>query len=1046
MSTRAILVLGMHRSGTSAVAGVLGLAGAHVGDADELLPAHETDNPRGYFERPALNALHDDLLSCTGHAWNRVAYHDASRIDVTSCGISLHKLKSLVESVGAGPLPWLAKDPRACLLMPEWNRLVPDAAYVVVVRDPREIAGSMIHGARGTFTSRFVIALWEKYLRAALAGLRGRQAVFVDYATLLQSPLEQSQRLVSALRARSVEGVVTPTSDQLAAFLSVHLNRSRTSITTLINDSQQQLYDWLTAQSQAPGNVSVEGFPDLPAPDAELAEFEAAFDYHLNHGKFLAADETNKQLRAIDARLADHSSERERWAAALETERHRADTAQIDAASQRTERHRAETEVIVLRSELESANRQSEHLAVELNRTEHARAQQHHDSEIALDRSRRHIEALEATVNALRSSLSWRLTAPLRWLGAPSRGVAQSEPFLYRLYYRMPGLSAARKRSLILWLHRRAPWLTRNTLSYKLYEQTQTLIRDREQSLHRRVNQQRMTEPRAREMISSISDPPLISIVMPVYNVDRRWLLAAVESVRRQFYPNWELCITDDASPREETQKTLQEIEAFGDSRIKIRRLDENLGIAGASNAALEIATGEFVGLLDNDDELTRDALLEVALRITSDNPDLIYSDEDKLDENGNNVEPYFKSDYSPDYLLCNNYICHFSVIRRQLFIEAGAFQPGFDGAQDFDLMLRVCERAKSVVHIPKILYHWRKIPGSTAATSAGKPYTHEAGRRAVAAALQRRAVAGESQSGPFPNTYRVRRDIGGEPLISILIPFRDKGSLLDKCLDSILAKTDYANFEIVGIDNGSVDRATHRLKDRMSQRDARVRFIQYDAPFNFSAINNFAVKHARGEHLVFLNNDTEVISGEWLRAMLEHSQRADVGVVGAKLLYADNTIQHAGVILGLGGMAGHSHLMSPAHHHGYFSRPQLIQNVSAVTFACAMTRKTVFEELHGLNETELAIAFNDVDYCLRAREAGYLIVYTPYAELYHHESKSRGYETDSSKRDRLARETAYMRQRHREIMEKGDPYYNPNLSLTNNFEPNPRYADELPL
>jgi GT2 family glycosyltransferase len=291
-----------------------------------------------------------------------------------------------------------------------------------------------------------------------------------------------------------------------------------------------------------------------------------------------------------------------------------------------------------------------------------------------------------------------------------------------------------------------------------------------------------------------------------------------------------------------------------------------------------------------------------------------------------------------------------------------------------------------------------------------------------------------------------VRRDIANEPLVSVLVPFRDKAALLEKCLDSVLAKTDYANFEIVGIDNASAESATHRLMDRISQRDGRVRFIRYDAPFNFSAINNFAAKHARGEHLVFLNNDTEVISHDWMRAMLEHSQRVEVGVVGAKLLYSDGAIQHAGVILGLGGVAGHSHLMSPAHHHGYFSRPQLIQNVSAVTFACAMARKAVFDELQGLNESELAIAFNDVDFCLRAREAGYLVVYTPYAELYHHESKSRGYETDPAKRERLARETAYMRQRHREILEKGDPYYNPNLSLTNNFEPNPRYADELPL
>ena len=1037
-TTRAILVLGMHRSGTSALAGMLHLMGAQVGEADTLLPPHPTDNPTGYWERTELNGIHDELLALGGHQWNTLAGFDPHKLDMETSAEPLQRLQRLVKHLDSAGKPWLAKDPRLCLFLPQWRAMLGEPACVVAVRNPGDIAASMTTGPRGTFTSTFLIALWEKYLSTLLRDLQGHRALFVSYDALLADPQAQCTRMLHGLRDLGVEDLHEPSGGP-DAFLDARLRRSRARPHVALSASQERLRRWLDEQCKAPGPVDVRDVSDTTGDvDAILAEFEAAFAYHVEHGRVLGNQIAMQRIDQVEAALGAHAQERERWLTELGEQRRQLSETQERAIALATRLATTEHELESAELRLDTAAAESKAAsdALAAAQTEYANLQ-------------RHASLLDETVHALRRSLSWRITAPLRGMAdilhrpSASRGTEQR---LYRLYYAIPGLTPARKRALILWLHRHASWLTRRTLSYELYAQTQMLLNNRARSLEERRRSQRMNEQRAAELLASIERSPLISIVMPVYNVDRKWLIAAVESVRRQFYPKWELCIADDASPREETRQALRDIEAFGDARIKIRRLGKNLGIGGASNAALEIATGEYVGLLDNDDELTRDALLEVALRINADDPDLIYSDEDKIDENGNNVEPYFKSDYSPDYLLCNNYICHFSVIRRRLFLDVGGFRPGFDGAQDFDLMLRVCERAKKIVHIPKILYHWRKIPGSTAATSAGKPYTHEAGKRAVAAALQRRGVSGESQSGPFPNTYRVRRAIVGEPLVSILVPFRDKAALLDTCFTSILAKTDYANFEIIGIDNGSTDAATLRLIERLPHRDARVRFVRYDAAFNFSAINNFGAKHARGEHLVFLNNDTEVIATEWLRAMLEHSQREEVGVVGAKLLYSDRTIQHAGVILGLGGMAGHSHLMSPAHHHGYFSRPQLIQNLSAVTFACAMTRKAVFEQLQGLNETELAIAFNDVDYCLRAREAGYLVVYTPYAELYHHESKSRGYENDRGKRERLARETAYMQRRHGDVLQKGDPYYNPNLSLTNNFQPNPRYADELPL
>jgi GT2 family glycosyltransferase len=550
---------------------------------------------------------------------------------------------------------------------------------------------------------------------------------------------------------------------------------------------------------------------------------------------------------------------------------------------------------------------------------------------------------------------------------------------------------------------------------------------------------------RARTIIAAMSDPPFISILMPVYNVERRWLTAAVDSVRRQFYPHWELCIADDASTRAETKAALDGLAGI-DKRIKILRLAANVGIAGASNAALQMAGGDYIGLLDNDDALTRDALLEVARTIIADDPDVVYSDEDKLDVDGRHVDVHFKSDFNPDYFLSINYLCHFTVLRRALLERIGGFRAGYDGAQDYDLFLRATESGELVQHIAKVLYHWRMTPGSTATTSSAKPKSWDAGQRALAESISRRGIDGVAEAGPYPNTYRVRRAISGQPLVSVLLPFRDKPELLSTCILSLLEKTDYSHFEIVGIDNGSIDPATRTLMHDLERRDSRIRFVAYDKPFNYSSINNFAAGEARGEHLLLLNNDTEIVSAEWMRAMLEHSQRPEVGVVGAKLLYPDQRIQHAGVIVGIGGVAGHAHLLQSAQEPGYFSRAQLLQNLSAVTFACAMTRRAVWRQLGGLNEHDLHIAFNDIDYCLRAREAGYLVVYTPYATLYHHESKTRGYEDNPEKQARFFREATYMQTRHRPILERGDPYYNPNLRLDiHDFSALPGYVDALP-
>lgn len=519
----------------------------------------------------------------------------------------------------------------------------------------------------------------------------------------------------------------------------------------------------------------------------------------------------------------------------------------------------------------------------------------------------------------------------------------------------------------------------------------------------------------------------LISIIIPVYNVKRRWLEAAVESVRQQSYPHWSLCIADDGSSWRETLDYLHQL---NDQRIKIVFLASNQGIAAASNAALTLAEGEFIGFLDHDDELTPDALQEVAQVIAELKPDLIYSDEEYIKTGGVRYSAHFKPDYSPDLLLSINYICHLTVYRRSLLQQIGGLHDGYDGAQDYDLLLRCLEQTDKIVHIPKILYRWRRIPGSTAEHFANKHYAWETGCRVVADALNRRSISGNAIVGKHPGIYRVRRQIKNKPTVSIIIPFHDSPEVLKQCLDSILNKTTYPFFEIIGVSNQSQEPATFAMMADYLHRDTRIRFVRYDQPFNFSAINNFAVTLTHGEHILLLNNDIEVINPDWLEALLEHSQRPEIGAVGAKLYYPNNTIQHAGVIIGIGGSAGHSHKCLDRDDPGYFNRLDVIQNISAVTGACLMVKKTLYQALGGLDEINLPIAFNDVDFCLRLREQGYLNIFTPYCELYHYESRSRGLETTPDRKRRFHQESHYLRRRHPDIFTKGDPYYNQNLPL----------------
>ncbi len=524
---------------------------------------------------------------------------------------------------------------------------------------------------------------------------------------------------------------------------------------------------------------------------------------------------------------------------------------------------------------------------------------------------------------------------------------------------------------------------------------------------------------RMKAAIAGFAYTPVISVVTPVYNTDEAWLRKCIESVRAQIYPHWELCLVNDGSTRPHVRAILDEYVAV-EPRIWVEHLARNQGIAGASSHGLKLASGEFVALLDHDDEIPPDALFEVAKRLNADpSLDLIYTDEDKLEVDGRRIEPFFKPDWSPDLLLSMNYITHFSIFRRNLLEEIGGFRHGLDGSQDYDLLLRFTERTNRVARIPKVLYHWRKIPGSAAASSAAKPHAYEAARRAILDSLKRRGWGADVEM-LRPGSYTVRYRLRQTPLVSIIIPTRDRWSLLQQCLRSLEEKTSYPNYEVIVLDNDSAEPETIRGLNAVA---GTCRVLSFPGAFNFSAINNFGAAQARGDYFVFLNNDTQVVESEWLAAMLEHAQRPEVGAVGARLHYPDGRIQHAGLILGIGGVADHAFRGLPGNVANYFGLDTVVRNVSAVTGACMMVPRRAFEEVGGFDE-RLEVALNDVDLCLRLRQRGYLIVYTPRAHLYHHESGTRGRLHPPGDEERLWGLWG-------DVIRRGDPYYNPNLSLS---------------
>ncbi len=536
---------------------------------------------------------------------------------------------------------------------------------------------------------------------------------------------------------------------------------------------------------------------------------------------------------------------------------------------------------------------------------------------------------------------------------------------------------------------------------------------------------------------------PKFSIIVPLYHTPQAYFRSMVQSVLDQSYQNWELILVN-STPEDAALSRAVTVWCRYDSRIQAVTLTDNLGIAGNTNAGIRKASGDFIAFMDHDDMLEPDALYCYAKELNK-NPetDLFYSDEDKIGESDNvHFYPHFKSDFNPDLLCSNNYICHFLAVRTSLLKEVGGLDDRFDGAQDYDLIFRLTEKTDRIYHCPRILYHWRSHSESTSAAQGNKSYAITAGADAINAHYARIGRKAEAQIGPVDGWYTSRYELTGHPLVSILIPNKDHIEDLDTCVQSLLDRLTYDQFEIIVIENNSTEPETFAYYKKLESLDERIRVVFWDREFNYSAINNYGASFARGEYLLLLNNDVELITPDMLERMLGYCMREDVGMVGAKLLYNDHTVQHAGVVVGVGGLADHAFKGIHEEDPGYMGRASVTQDVSAVTAACLMIPKAVYEKVGGLDET-FQVAFNDVDLCLKVRQAGYLIVYDAEVKLYHYESKSRGAEDTAERFSRFSREMQQLNNRWNILNSRSDPYYNPNLSYTKCYRLDTALAEE---
>ena len=1159
-TSSAVIVLGMHRSGTSALTRVLNLLGVNLGS--ELMVAVKDNNETGFWEHQGVVDQHEELMHQLGMRWDDPRAMPLGWIDRAEVTATQDRLATILASEFDGDSLWGVKDPRICRLLPIWRRIL-DArrgrtTIIHMVRHPLEIARS-IERRDGLPRGRSLL-LWLRHQIEAIKATDGLPQAWTSYDALMNDwratmkMIERDLKLGLVISEPKINA-------EIDAFLTPRLRHHVLDGAAL--EADDDLAAWVGALYAETVKATLGETGNLLDTAAHIeAEIDrAAFYFDDTFAGWARVehdlrDEITRRDRMIverDESITEREgriAERNGWVAERDRQ-----VAERDGWVAERDRLIAERDRLIAERDKQIAELINTHneRVVELSKAIDLR-----EREIS-DKSQ-HIANLETLTTELHSHLatilrstSWRLTKPLRVLGrylktprqyirtlltgthtlTPSQSIDLTDlgegrwestdihPVMMlhsdrgrlprgwvELTYRLkadqiatPSLFADHGQGLSELDRKRLPpstgtpvtsflhlpnhvealrfdpinWkgqftldpiqareITRAGLAVRLLTRTlrddglgavasrlkRSGLRGLKEHLARQATQSTENYETWRALYWALDDHdrkairahidtfehrPTFSIILPTYETPEDLITRAIDSVRHQLYPNWELCIADDGSKSPALHRLLERY-ASEDNRIKVIFREANGHISAASNTALSLATGEWVALLDHDDELTEDALYWMANEILEHpDVDILYSDEDKIDEANHLSEPYFKPDWSPELFQSQNIINHLGVYRRRLVDDVDGFREGFEGSQDYDLALRVLERSSDdrIRHVPVVLYHWRTVAGSIALSAEGKTYAHDRARQAIMEHHERRGDPSKVIAAADGLSHRVVPPMP-EPLpkVTIIVPTRDQINFLKMCVKGLRETTEYPSWELIIVDNGSVHDETLEFLDDLG-RDDRIRILRDDGPFNFSRLNNEAAKLATGDLILMLNNDIEPIHSDWLSEMVRQLNRPGVGAVGAKLYYPDDTIQHCGVTVGIGGVAGHFEKRLPREANGYFNRPNLLHNASAVTAACLLTTKEIFNLVGGLDEENLAIAFNDVDFCLKIREAGYRIVVTPFAELYHHESISRGAENTPEKVYRFHREMRWMRERWADSIDE-DPYFNPNLHLDN--------------
>ncbi|MFZ3184682.1 MAG: glycosyltransferase [Pseudomonas sp.] len=1033
-----LVVLGMHRSGTSALTRGLQVLGVALGD--NLMPAFEGNNTKGFWEDLEVVAINDAALAWLNMDWHSLGgfHHAHDWSGLLASELAERAERYLRQQTQRYPLFGL-KDPRMARLLPFWReifqRCAVEPVFLISNRNPLSVASSL--AARDGFLPGKSYYLWLEHMLPSLQETAGAPRCVVSFDRLLEQPTQELARIAA------VADLPMPAAEALEnyrqSFLDSGLRHFQHAPSDLAVDPNlateaAELYDWLERLAVDELSLDDNALSEtLDSLRAQLLQLGPAYRLLIALNQHAGELATHKQV--MGQKLEVLRGEFDQQGSLLQTEQRQG---QLFLSRNAT-----------LQAEAEALSDTNAALQAEAEVLSDTNAALQAEAEVL---SRRTTQ-LQLDTEAIWASSSWRLTHPLRWLSAKKSGLKRRCKRLFlrqakRLYHALParfrepcmqlgfryfGILLRGQGPYEAWRLNQSANVSSSARSSHLAFQRRSLKADGCYMLESSSSQTYCYLPPRRTAaveseLASFQRTPLISIITPVYGVEPCYLEALIDSVERQWYPHWELIFVEDAGPNPATRAYLA---GLSDERIKVQLCEQNGGISAASNIAISMASGEYLAFLDHDDELTPDALYELAKAINTHDPDFIYSDEDKIDTLGNFSMPFFKPGWSPDALMSIMYTCHLGCIRRSLVNALGGLRPDFDGAQDYDLVVRLSELTQRIHHIPKVLYHWRTLPTSTAAGLDAKPYACDASRRLKEEALTRRGLTGNVEPvAEMPGQFRVNYHPIGTPKVSIIIPSRDNAAVLRRCIDSILLKTAYSNYELVLIDNQShTEDALAYFKEVES--DPRVRLLRDPQPFNYSAINNFGAREAQGSYLLFLNDDTEVLTIDWLERLLGFAQLSHLGAVGAKLLFPqDGGIQHCGV-LNLAAGPGHAFYAAPPNAPLYFGRNILEWNWLAVTGACLMIARSKFDAVGGFDE-QLPVAYNDVDLCWRLHDQGWRSLVCNAVTLIHYESVSRGLDhEDPVKLERLGRERRQLYRKHPGRFMQ-DPYFNPNLHAGN--------------